>query len=807
VRRSLALLALVLVPTASGVWIATLSDDHDGPFVAQQARTASADAASLMLHEQAIEARLVAVAADGDLERLADGVTGRAEQEIAGMAAAQLRGTDGSIVSGACMTRVADGRTTMLGTVAGAGDVASLACATDALVDEAVRSGPGVASRAALRAADGPGHLLEATAVPSLARGGSVLSMVIDLERLLESRGSGDPASTFIADRRSSTVLAAAMPEGEVTRPRQPGMYLRGILTSFEPTIDALGAAGWITSVASLWPTVDGSEAVLVRFTPRPPTPRPMGMVLGLTGLAAAAVIGVLLFARHLDRPYRELSEAQDRLAIMYREARNDALHDGLTGMGNHRAFRDELARQFELFERDGVPFALMLLDLDNLKVVNDRDGHAEGDKLLTTLATRMREAFRGTDRLFRTGGDEFAVIMLDTTLDDAVAIAGRLELFCKRPPAGEQAIGFSGGISAVPQFTRDVEQLYRQADLALYWAKRHGRGFVEVFDPERDHLPGQSGLIGLDRAIHEVIRLRALTPVFQPIVDLRSGAILGYEGLVRPAPHNPFPDPTRLFAAAAETGRTVELDLAALEVIAAGASVIDRDLIISVNLSPSTLEVKDFDSAWLVNTLRRHDITPERVILELTERDGIADLKRLRRNMTHLSEYGLRFAADDLGAGNAGLKLLSEVPFDIVKIDLSLVQEAARNTATWAVLRSVRDFAWRQNAIVIGEGVETAEQVAALRQLDIEIGQGFLLGHPLPLSSQAQAQGSGSALGRPGQGPARGSGVVTAPVLDGPYRLDGSYTPEGSPSSQAGPGPRAPVLRPLPPRPTLLSA
>jgi EAL domain-containing protein (putative c-di-GMP-specific phosphodiesterase class I) len=433
-----------------------------------------------------------------------------------------------------------------------------------------------------------------------------------------------------------------------------------------------------------------------------------------------------------------------------------------------------------------------------------------------------MREAFRETDRLFRTGGDEFAVIMPDTEAEDATKLAGRLQHYCTRPSSGGRRVAFSGGISAIPELTRDIAQLYRQSDAALYWAKRHGRGFVELFDAERDEVPGESGPDGLDNAIHEVIRLRALSPVFQPIVDLRSGSILGFEGLIRPAAQNPFPDPYRLFAAAAATNRTVELDLAALEVVAAGASGISGDHLVSVNLSSKTLEVKDFDSAWLLNTLRRHGIAPERVILELTERDPISDLKRLHRNLMHLSEYGFRFAADDLGAGNAGLKLLTELPFDIVKIDLSLVQEAARNTATWAVLRSLRDFAWRQHAVVIGEGVETPEQVEALRQLDIDIGQGFLLGRPQALSTLGPRDRASLRAG-PDHAPAPPIGGV--PIPDGPYRLDappaldGRLEPDGQPRLDGpsaldgrprldgpptpGAGPRSdvPVFRPLQPR------
>jgi diguanylate cyclase (GGDEF)-like protein len=814
-RRSLASLGLALVPAALGVWLTTtLANEPGATLPDQQQRRTSGAAADLLVREQAIEARLAALAADPEIARLAEGLSDPAGRERAQEALSALRASDGPIVSGACITRVADARTTVL-VVGSDARASAIDCATDTLLSQASRSAAGMVSRAMIRTPSGA-RLLVATRLGVDGVSGSVLAAGIDLAKLFAATpsASAEASTALIVEGPSAVILAgstrpadAESGAGAALQPREVASYVRGIVTSYRPTIDDLASAGWLTSVASLWPTVDGSGLALIHLWPkRAPSP-PIGLYVALAGLAAAAVVGAFAFVRHLDRPFRELQESQANLATLYREAREDSLHDGLTAMGNHRSYREELARQFERFESDGVPFSLLLIDLDDLKVVNDRDGHAEGDRLLTSLASNMREAFRETDRLFRTGGDEFVVIMPDTEADDAVKLAARLQHYCTRPASGERPVAFSGGLSAVPQFTREMAQLSRQADIALYWAKRHGRGFVERFDPERDQVPGESGQDGLDNAIHEVIHLRALSPVFQPIVDLRNGAILGFEGLIRPAAQNPFPDPYRLFAAAAATNRTVELDLAALEVVAAGASAISHDRIVSINLSSKTLEVKDFDSAWLLNTLRRHGIAPERVILELTERDPISDLKRLHRNLMHLSEYGFRFAADDLGAGNAGLKLLSELPFDVVKIDLSLVQEAARNTATWAVLRSVRDFAWRQHAIVIGEGVETPEQVQALRQLDIDIGQGYLLGKPLPLSDlgpRDRASLAPTAVG-PDAAPAAPTGKV--PILDGPYRLDGPPAldgrpePDGRPSPLPGPGTDVTVLRPLQPR------
>ena len=231
--------------------------------------------------------------------------------------------------------------------------------------------------------------------------------------------------------------------------------------------------------------------------------------------------------------------------------------------------------------------------------------------------------------------------------------------------------------------------------------------------------------------AVAEVITGKLLRPVFQPIVDLRSGRILGFEGLIRPDPNGPLPDTGRLFAAAAASGRTVDLDLACLETVVNAASAIGPDRLLTLNLSPRTLETKDFDAAWLLSGLVRNGISPSRVIIELTEREEVDDLGRLQQTFNLLQQYGLRLAADDVGAGNSGLRLLSQVHFDIVKIDLALVQSGVNRQSARAVLQSLRDLAVSQNSRMIAEGVETARQLRAIREMEIGAAQGFLLGRP----------------------------------------------------------------------------
>jgi len=735
-RVLLGLLVLALVPALVGVSLATfLAPQPNTATASEHARLTSAVAADVLVRSQGIEARLAALAADADLAGLSPTINS-SNRPLARRSFSSLRGSDGAIVAGACVTRVSDGRMTV---IAEDRDVVSpyATCATGDVLALASRA---TAGRVVRSQATGGQHLLIATPIAGRGKTATVLAAVVDLETLLERipMPAASPSTVMIVDLESTDLVAGAARPGtagqDAAQPLQPrdlAAYSMGILSGYAATETALARAGWDTTVADLWPADSGSGLGLIAAWPAVQPPSNSGTWFVLVSVALVALLGVLVLMRLLIKPFRELRESQSQLESLYREAREDSLHDGLTGMGNHRAFQDELTHQVELSERDGTPFVLMLIDLDNLKVVNDREGHAEGDRLLTGLATAMREALRPADRFFRIGGDEFAVLMPATEPEAAMEAAGRLRHYCLRPPARERPTPFSGGISAMPRFALEASQVQRQADVALYWAKRHGRGFVEVFDADRDRLPDENGPAGLGNLVYEMARGRMFTPVYQPIVNLRTGAVIGFEGLVRPDPDSPITDSEQLFRAAAATGRTVELDLASFETVCKGAKAIGPDHVISINLSAKTLEVKDFDSGWLLNTLQRFGISPARVILELTERDPIIDVPRLKNNVSHLGEYGLRLAADDVGAGSAGLRMLAEIPFDIVKIDLSLVQSGAQHAASWAVLRSIRDLAWRQRSVVIGEGVETPEQLGALQQLGIPVGQGYLLGRP----------------------------------------------------------------------------
>lgn len=453
---------------------------------------------------------------------------------------------------------------------------------------------------------------------------------------------------------------------------------------------------------------------------------------------ALAIVIGagaaLAVAAAALGRTIAPIVATQADLQERYEAARADALRDPLTGLGNHRAFHEELDRQVEASLRYGVALSLMLIDLDEFKSVNDTKGHAGGDRTLRGFGQLLNGAVRRADRAYRIGGDEFAVILPHTDLDGARIVARRILAQALQPALrldDLEPVSFSAGLSSVPALADSRARLYSQADSALYAAKRGGRTDVVAYDPAVDPRGEQAEPSTASAAIAEVIARGQLRPVYQPIVALASGAVIGVEGLIRPVPPAPFADPTSLFAAAAAGGRLGALDLACIEAIVAGAGELPSDQFLSLNVSPPTIEAPEFSSAGLLAILGRHGFASHRLVIELTEQQPIHDVARVRERLDVLRRAGVRVAADDIGAGNSGLRLLSEISFDVLKVDLGLVQSSAAGGPSSAVLSSVVALASRMGALVIAEGIEYEAQVAQLVELGIEAGQGYHLGRP----------------------------------------------------------------------------
>jgi diguanylate cyclase (GGDEF)-like protein len=506
----------------------------------------------------------------------------------------------------------------------------------------------------------------------------------------------------------------------------------------------------------------------VIATAPMPVTELPLPAIAALFGLIALLVAFIWWMARQILRPTAELDARRARLHRLYEDAKEASLRDSLTGLGNHRAFQEAVERMVDHTRRYRSPFSLILLDVDDFKRVNDTRGHATGDLLLTEVGDLIRSTVRHADAGYRIGGDEFAIILPSTDAIGAETTARRLlTRGLEDRPAGQYRgpISFTAGLSACPELGSTRIELTAQADAALYRGKRSGRTVVNTFDPALDRGHVDEGMRSeLSAAVAIVIETGVLSPVYQPIVELANGEIIGYEGLVRAGAEGGFPNTGALFDAAEVAGRVLDLDRASLDVVLRGARRLPASTLVSLNVSPRSFEVPEFNASIFLAILRRHGMAPERVILELTEREAIRDPERIRSAITLLQAAGVRVAADDVGAGNAGLRLLSQFRFDVVKIDLSLVQGGPSQTETLSVVTSLVQLARRWGALTVAEGVETGAQLQMIRQLGIDAGQGYLLGRPNTVIDAGRVDLDALAGGPP---PAPSDGAPGSPNAD----------------------------------------
>ena len=416
------------------------------------------------------------------------------------------------------------------------------------------------------------------------------------------------------------------------------------------------------------------------------------------------------------------------------------ALHDALTGLPNRTLLHDRLEHALRLVERDATALALLLLDLDRFKAVNDTLGHQAGDALLQQVAARLQGALRTSDTVARLGGDEFAVLLPGADRDGAVQATQTLLAALVAPVRLEGQtvqVGASIGVALAPAQGREAAVLLRHADRAMYVAKRGGSGYA-VYDSRQDDDHADAVLRAEE--LRRALATDELALHYQPMVDLRTGRVTGVEALVRWAhPTQGLLAPEAFIPLAEQTGLIVPLTRWVLErALAQGAAWgrAGRPLAVAVNLSVRTMHDAQLPDTlgWL---LRRYALAPGGVMLEITESVLLADPPQAQAVLTRLSALGVRVAIDDFGAGYSSLAYLKQLPVAAVKIDQSFVHSLGRTaTKDRAIVRSIVELGHNLGLVVVAEGVEDEETWEQLGALGCDAAQGYYVSQPLPASS-----------------------------------------------------------------------
>ncbi|MCA1528191.1 EAL domain-containing protein [Bradyrhizobium yuanmingense] len=437
--------------------------------------------------------------------------------------------------------------------------------------------------------------------------------------------------------------------------------------------------------------------------------------------------------ATHLDVTEQRRSEAK----ITYM-----AEHDALTELPNRVLLKARLEPALADTRGGNLHLAVLLLDLDRFKEVNDTLGHPAGDLLLRSVAARLLDCVRETTFVARLGGDEFAIVDYVTNpAADAASLAETIHGALSEPfDLGDHqvVVGTSIGIALAPRDGADSDTILRSADLALYSAKSGGRGAFRFFEPELDRL--LHARRNLERDLRKALARSEFELHYQPFVNLKSGETCGFEALLRwHHPERGLVSPGEFIPVAEETGLILPLGEWVLRTACAEAAKWRSDLKIAINLSPAQFRSKELVST-IVSALAASGIASDRLELEVTETVIMHDSGTVFAALSQLRELGVRIALDDFGTGYSSLSFLQKFPSDKIKIDRSFVSElSSPMEEPHRIARAVVQFATSLGKTSTAEGVETAEQLDILRQEGCVEAQGFHLSPPIRASRIAR--------------------------------------------------------------------
>jgi diguanylate cyclase (GGDEF)-like protein len=431
-----------------------------------------------------------------------------------------------------------------------------------------------------------------------------------------------------------------------------------------------------------------------------------------------------------------QTSELRAHTTALEQQKMHDATHDRLTDLPNRVLLGDRLQQALQAVQHDKGLLAILVMDLDRFKEINDTLGHYSGDRLLKQVATRLQNAVKETDTVARLGGDEFAIMLPKVAaLRDAEEVARKIGE-ALRAPFGLDGLRLdvqaSIGIAIFPQHGPDADTLLQRADVAMYMAKQQKSGYI-IYDPNLDkHSPRRLTLMG---ELRHAIDADQLVLHYQPKVNVATGQIVEVEALVRwQHPQYDLMKPDDFIPLAERTGLIKPLTIWVLDRALRQSAEWQHagfDIGVAVNMSAHgllDLELPDL----VAGLLSRHAVSPERLILEITETTIMEDQERALQILTRLADMGVRLSIDDFGTGYSSLQYLSKLPVKEIKIDRSFVMDMIENDKHAMIVRATIDLAHNLDLEVIGEGTLNADVFEQLQQLGCDAAQGDYISMPV---------------------------------------------------------------------------
>ncbi len=412
--------------------------------------------------------------------------------------------------------------------------------------------------------------------------------------------------------------------------------------------------------------------------------------------------------------------------------------HDLLTNLPNRALFRDRLNLAISQARRHDTQLAVMFLDMDRFKVINDSLGHLAGDQLLQAVAGRLTTCLRDSDTLARVGGDEFNLLIPDITgREDAVMIVSKIFDQLKQPvelEGHEVFVSFSIGIALFPQDGASMEVLVKNADMAMYHTKSHGKNGYEFFSDNMKGLFQQQ--LSMENGIRRALEENQFELFYQPQVEVNSGRVCGLEALLRwHHPERGLMLPDDFVPLSEESQLIIRIGNWVLE---AACSELNKwikagleDIILAVNISAAQLQQQGFVQS-ILEALKRHGVPGNRLELEITENVLMHDMDKAVSRLRKLAAHGVRIAVDDFGVGYSSLGYLKSLPLNTLKIDRSFISEIQSSQDRNSIITAIIAMARELNLEIVAEGVENEGQMDYLKALNCCKAQGYLLGYPM---------------------------------------------------------------------------